>query len=95
MDSLLQLLVAAIVVESVNETLKVVYEKKKINANVILAIIVGILFAFSINVHLLSAVGINVVFPIADTIITGIIFSRGSTFVHELIKKITALNSQK
>ena len=45
-------------------------------------------FAFLFGLHLFEALNI-VVDPIADTILTGVIISRGSNYVSDLIKKLT------
>lgn len=88
MEALAQLAVAALLVESVWETLKMVWQDGKFSISALGALIVGILVAVFAGLDLLAAVGINMKVAVIGQILTGIMLSRGSNFVHDLIAKL-------
>ncbi len=53
----------------------------------LVAILVGILLAISTKAGLLSTLGFNITYPLIDFIATGVIISRGSNFLHDLIEQ--------
>lgn len=88
MDKLLILIILGIEVEAVWETLKMTWQDGKVSVDRIGALIVGLLIAIGANIEINKLLGIEIIFPYVDTILTGIIISRGSNFIHDLINKI-------
>ncbi|MEG0297863.1 MAG: hypothetical protein RR620_14170 [Clostridium sp.] len=89
MDKLLILVVIALVTEAVWETLKMTWQNGKFSIDRIGALVVGLIVACATNVDILELVGVPVVFPYVGVILTGILISRGSNFVHDLYEKIS------
>lgn len=52
-------------------------------------LIAGLIVAFIWNLQLFAHLGMAPQFPIADTIGTGMVISRGSNYLHMLVRKIT------
>lgn len=88
MDKLLILIILGIEVEAVWETLKMTWQDGKVSVDRIGALIVGLLIAIGANIEINKLLGIEIIFPYVDMILTGIIISRGSNFIHDLINKI-------
>lgn len=89
MDKLLILLVIALVTEAVWETLKMTWQNGKFCIDRIGALVVGLIVACATNVDILELVGVPVVVPYIGVILTGILISRGSNFVHDLYEKMS------
>lgn len=83
-----QLVVIAILVEAIWENLKMVYDKEKINVNMIGSLLLGILICVLANIDIFEIVGIGLFIPVIGSILTGIIVSRGANFVNDLFKKL-------
>jgi len=74
--------------EAVWETLKMLWQKGKVNFDRIGALAVGLLLAISTGMDILVFVGINSKIPFVGIILTGILISRGANFVHDLLASI-------
>lgn len=83
-----QLILIAILVEAIWENLKMVYDKKKLNINMIGSLILGIIICLLAKIDIFSIVGLNLFIPFIGSILTGIIVSRGANFVNDLFKKL-------
>lgn len=83
-----QLILIAILVEAIWENLKMVYDKKKLNVNMIGSLILGIIICLLAKVDIFGIVGLNLFIPFIGSILTGIIVSRGANFVNDLFKKL-------
>lgn len=86
-ETVLTIVFAALIVESVWETLKMVWQEGKFSLDRVGAIVVGLTVAFSGPYDLFVMLGNPLKFPTVGTILTGILFSRGANFIHDLIKK--------
>ena len=83
-----QLIVVAILVEAIWENIKMVYDKKKFNINMIGSLILGIIICIVFKIDIFPIVGLSAVIPFIGSIFTGIIVSRGANFVNDLFKKL-------
>lgn len=83
-----QLVLIAILVEAIWENLKMTYDKKKLNINMIGSLVLGILICILAKVDIFAIVGLNLFIPFIGSIFTGIIVSRGANFVNDLFKKL-------
>lgn len=95
MDTLWQLVVLAILCEAIVETLKMTWQEGKLKIDRVVALIIGVTIAATTNFNIISALGINSRFFIVGILCTGIILSRGSNFVHDLIKLLINKVSKK
>lgn len=82
--NLMQLLLLAALAESVWETLKMVWEKDKINVDRLGSILITVVIALGTKIDFFKMVGLPLLIPFAGSILTGIIASRGANFLHDL-----------
>ena len=93
-EQLISVVIIAIVIQTVVENLKKLikfpsgYYKKILNLKVLLTMIVSLIICVSSRIELLSLLGVELVVPYLDSVITGIICSGGATTIHEMVKKI-------
>ena len=88
MTIIVQLIVIAFLVEAIWETLKMVWQEKKASVDKIGALVVGIIVAFTLNIDIFIAIGLNPIINYVGVVASGILISRGGNFVHDLFKKI-------
>ena len=85
-----QLIVVAILVESIWENLKMIWDNGKISIDRIGALAFGILVCVLTGIDIFPVVSIPMAIPYVGSVLTGIIVSRGANFVHDLLEKINA-----
>jgi len=75
--TLTQLALAAILKEKLWESLKLIWEKKKLSIDRVGALVLGITIALGTGIDLFATVGLPINIPYLGLILTGIIISRG------------------
>lgn len=93
MEKLLMLVVVAIIAESVWETLKMTWQDGKVKVDRVGALVVSMLIVFGTRLDMLSLLGIETVIPFLGIILTGILISRGSNFIHDLLVRLSNKNT--
>lgn len=93
--SIITLLVLAIIVESVWETLKMTWQDGKVSIDRIGALVVALVVAIATNFDMLALVKVDSSIPFLGIILTGILLSRGSNFIHDLITKLGQATESK
>lgn len=88
MESLFTILIVALIAESIWETLKMIWQQGKISIDRIGALIVSLVICFGVRLDILSLLEINGKIPYLGIILTSILISRGSNFVHDLMVKL-------
>ena len=88
MDNLFLIIVISLLTESVWETLKMTWQNGKLSIDRIGALIISILICIGTNVDLLYLLDIQSNVPYLGVILTAILMSRGSNFIHDLLFKI-------
>ena len=88
METTIQLVVLAILVESVWESLKMVWEDDKFNIDAIGTLVLGVLIALVARVDIFDVINISATTSIVGVVLTGILISRGGNFVHDLLKRL-------
>lgn len=94
MEKLIMLVVVAIIAESVWETLKMTWQDGKVKVDRVGALVVSMLIVFGIRLDILSLLGIETVIPFLGIILTGILISRGSNFIHDLLVRLNNKNTE-
>jgi hypothetical protein len=89
--SLIPLLVMALIAEAVWETLKMTWQQGKFSWDKIGALVVGLLVSFGAQLDILAMAGVTLVIPYLGYVLSGILISRGSNFVHDLWTAISNL----
>ena len=93
MEKLIMLVVVAIIAESVWETLKITWQDGKVKVDRVGALVVSMLIVFGTRLDMLSLLGIETVIPFLGIILTGILISRGSNFIHDLLVRLSNKNT--
>lgn len=88
MEKLFIIFILALISESVWETLKMTWQQGKVSMDRIGALIVSLVICIDVRVDILSLLEINTTIPFLGVILTAILISRGSNFVHDLIVKL-------
>jgi TRAP-type mannitol/chloroaromatic compound transport system permease small subunit len=88
MEKLLIVIMIALIAESVWETLKMTWQEGKVSTDRIGALVVALVLCIGVKLDILSLLGINTTIPFLGVILTGILISRGSNFIHDLLVKI-------
>lgn len=83
------LIILAMIGESVWETLKMVWQDGKACIDRIGALVVSIIIVFSTGIDVITMLGINIRWQAIGFILTAILISRGATFIHDLITKVS------
>jgi hypothetical protein len=82
-----QLALVAFLVEALIQTIKPIYDKEKgFSRSRLLSIGTGIVVCLATGVDLFKGLGFEMSIPILGPVLTGIIASRGSNFVHDIFK---------
>lgn len=83
-----QLIIIAILVEAIWENLKMIWDKNKLNINMLGSLLLSMIICVLARINIFEIVGINLIVPVIGSLMTGIIVSRGANFVNDLFKKL-------
>ncbi len=83
------ILIMAVLIEAVISYIKTFALDKKICWQVIVSVIFSILICIAYNLDIPAAVGIIGGVKFVGNIITGILVSRGSNYIYDIIKSLT------
>lgn len=89
------IIVLAILAESVWETLKMVWQDGKASIDKIGALIVALVITLGTRIDIMPLLGLSMQWGILGAVLTAILISRGSSFVHDLIEKLSNIKSNK
>ncbi|MBU6137276.1 hypothetical protein [Clostridium tertium] len=95
MEKLLVIVMVALIAESVWETLKMTWQEGKVSIDRIGALVVALLLAIGTRLDLLSLLDIKTSIPYLGVVLTGILISRGSNFIHDLLVKIGQVGKEQ
>lgn len=95
MENLLIIVMIALIAESVWETLKMTWQEGKVSIDRIGALVVALVLSIGVRLDILSLLGINTTIPLLGVILTGILISRGSNFIHDLLVKIGQVGKEQ
>lgn len=84
--SIEQVIVLALLTEALWQTGKLVWQEGALNVNALGAMAVGLLLALMTGADLLTMAGFSEKVPLIGQVCTGLLISRGSNFVHDLIQ---------
>lgn len=84
-----QLVIVAILIEAIWENIKMVWQNGKFSIDKIGSLVISILICILAKIDIFPIVNLPIIVPVIGSILTGIIVSRGSNFVHDLFNKIS------
>lgn len=92
MNVFLTLIVVAILSEAIWEILKNLIPNMNDTVwsyiNLVGSLLVGILIAFIADVNIFALLDIDLKWPVVGVVLTGILISRGSNYIHDLVGKL-------
>lgn len=89
MEGIGLILAVAVLVEGLTQYVKeVVASNKEVKIAYVISLVAGIGLTLVFQAQFFTALGLKVVHPVIDMILTGIILSRGSNYVHDLITRL-------
>lgn len=97
-QAIILIVVAAFLAEAVWETLKMIWQPGHLVADRVGALVIGILIAVVFGLDLFTLLGFTVQWPalaVVGVVLTGILLSRGSNFIHDLLKSIITMINGK
>lgn len=94
MNVILSILVGSLFVERVVDVGKMIVNKRKIQWQVILSMLVGILLSLAYHWNLPKEFGFISTIPLLGEVLTGLLMSGGSNFLYDLIKKILSMKGE-
>lgn len=80
-----KIIAIAFITEALWETIKLVKQPKGLNFDKIGVMLLGILVALAGGLDLFEATGVEMKIPYLGSILTGLLISRGSNFVHDIM----------
>ena len=89
MGELAGFIAAAVVIEGIVTYITTIVKDKKVEWKIILAIALGCLISFNLNLDVFALIGLDEANTIVGIILTGVLISRGSNYVFELYNKLT------
>lgn len=90
-----QLVIVAILIEAIWENIKMVWQNGKFSIDKIGSLVISILICILAKIDIFPIVNLSIMVPVIGSILTGIIVSRGSNFVHDLFNKISGYKEVK
>jgi len=88
MEHLFIIIIIALITESVWETLKMTWQQGKLCIDRIGALIVSLVICIGTQLDILRLLEIKTTIPFLGVILTAILISRGSNFIHDLLVKV-------
>ncbi|QNO15757.1 hypothetical protein HYG86_13790 [Alkalicella caledoniensis] len=88
METISTVLILSLLVELTTEIIKSSIPFIRGSRTQFVSIILGLVVCFTTNTGILKVLEIHTSVPVLDFFITGLIISRGSNIVHDLMKKI-------
>lgn len=93
---MIKMLVLAMLCESVWQSIKMIYQKDKyLTISNVGALIVALLICISTNLDIFIIFKIDSSIPYLGIVLTAILLSRGSNFIHDLLDKMKDISSTK
>lgn len=94
MDNFLQVMVIALLAETIWENLKMIWQEGKVNVDRIGALIVSILISVATQLDIFAILSFGIAVPFVGSFLTGILISRGANVIHDLLNKIQEITSK-
>ena len=94
MENLIIILTVALIAESVWETLKMTWQKGKLCLDRVGALVVSLVICIDIKLDMLTLLGIKTTIPFIGIVLTAILISRGSNFLHDLLERIAQVKNK-
>lgn len=87
-EALTTILVLAIIVEFSTEIFKSIFPRVRGRYSRAVAVLLGMILCVSTESGILATFKIYTIYPLVDYFLTGILISRGSNIMHDLVSKL-------
>ncbi len=94
-EGLWYILGLSIFVEAVTEAFKSLSPRVHGLGSRLLAFFIGIVVCVASRVGIVGLLGLSIRYPMIDYVLTGIIISRGSNIVHDMVTKLRSIKPQQ
>lgn len=94
MSNFLQIIVIALLAETIWENLKMVWQEGKVNVDRIGALVVSVLVSMATQLDVFAILNFGIAIPFIGSFLTGILISRGANVIHDLLNKIEELTAK-
>ena len=95
MNNFLQVIVIALLAETIWENAKAVWQEGKVSIDRIGALIVSIIVSMATQLNIFAILNFDITVPFVGSFLTGILISRGANVIHDLLNKIQELTNKK
>lgn len=89
------LVLMAIVIEGVITYIKEIFVNKNVMWQQVLGIVLGIVVAVGYNADLFALFGLTSTIPLLGCVLTGILLSRGSNYIFDLVKQLQGYQTKE
>ena len=83
------ILVMSVLVEAVITYVKTWVVNKEFKWPMLVSAVLSIVLCIAYNIDIPSAVGLGSSIPFVGTVVTGVLISRGSNYINDLLKRLT------
>ena len=94
MEQFIGIIMLAIVIEGMITYFKTMVVNGALKWQLVGSIVLGALLAVIYNVDLLNIVGFTTSVPYIGNVVTGILLSRGSNYIFDLVGQLTTIRTQ-
>ncbi len=84
----------AVIVEGIITYTKEFFVKGEFKWELLISILIGVFVAVAYGVDIFALVGLETFIPYLGSVLTGVLISRGSNYVCDLVKSITAVRGK-
>lgn len=84
--------IIAILIEGVWETSKMIWQDGKISFDKMGSLLVSVLVCLAVNVDILKLLNFESSIPYLGIVLTGVLVSRGSNYIHDLLNLIEKIS---
>lgn len=85
----------AIVIEGVITYIKEIFVNKNVMWQQVLGIVLGIVVAIGYNADLFALFGLTSTIPLLGCVLTGVLLSRGSNYIFDLVKQLQGYQTKE
>ena len=95
MEQFFGLALMAIVIEGVITYIKEIFVNKNVMWQQVLGIVLGIIVAIGYNADLFALFGLTSTIPLLGCVLTGVLLSRGSNYIFDLVKQLQGYQTKE
>ena len=88
------LIFLAVIVEGIITYIKEFFVKGEFKWEMLISILIGVFVAVAYGVDIFAMVGMKTFIPYLGSVLTGVLISRGSNYVCDLVKTVTAVQGK-